>query len=102
METWYFVWAFTAAAGLVSAGLAGSLWAVFAGERPQVEILRRLDGRTPFKVAAVAAYAPMAVTRAGFDYLEHNPLLGFMAVALGLVWSFMQGVFILTTFFGYS
>jgi hypothetical protein len=102
METWQFLWAFTAAAGLVSAGMAGSLWAMFAGEQPQVEILRRLDERTPLRVAALVAYAPMAVTRAGFEYLDKNPLLGFMAVALGLVWSFMQGVFILTTFFGYS
>jgi hypothetical protein len=38
---------------------------------------------------------------AGFP-ISTTPVFALMLLAGGLLWSFMQGVFILTTFFGYS
>ena len=97
-----FVWAFAAAVGLVTAGLAGTAYAIVAGERPHPEILYRLNHLTPLKVAALVLYGPMAFSRGGFDYLDENPLFGVLLVGIGVVWSFFLGVVILVTFFGFT
>ena len=102
MESWHLVWVLTAVVGLVAAGGAGSGFALVAGERPQLEMLHKVDELTPVRVLALVVYAPMALTRSGFEYLGQNPLFGGAVAALGLGWSFMQGVFILSTFFGYN
>jgi len=102
MEPWHFAWALAAGAGLVSAGLAGSTWALVTGRRPRVGMLYRLDYLTPFKILALCIYAPLGALRLGLWYLEYNPLVAAGMLALGLGWSFLQGVFILTTFFGYT
>ena len=51
---------------------------------------------------ALITYAPLAVVKSGLSYLDHNPVLRCHVMLAGLVWSFMQGVFILTTFFGFT
>jgi hypothetical protein len=102
METWMFVWAFTAVLGMAVAGVIGSGWAMITGERPHPELLCRLDGGTPFKVTALVIYGPMAFIRGGYDFLNESPVFGMAVMAIGLVWSFLQGVFILTAFFGFT
>lgn len=102
METWMFVWVMAALLGMAVAGVVGSGWAVITGERPHPELFYKLDGRTPFKVAALVIYGPMAFIRGGYDFIDDNPFFGAMVMAIGVVWSFLQGVFILTTFFGFT
>ena len=102
MAVYYFIYIHAAVTGLVSAGLAGSAWAIATGQAPRLGILYRLDYLTPLKVIALCIYAPLGVVRLGLWYLEYNPFFALAAVGLGLGWSFLQGVFILTTFFGYT
>ena len=102
MEPWHFAWALAAGAGLVSAGLVGSSWALVTGSTPRVGMFYRLDYLTPFKILALCIYAPLAALRFGLRYLNYNPLMAIGMLALGLGWSFLQGVFILTTFFEYT
>lgn len=102
MEMYHFAYALAVFTGLVSAGLAGSSWALATGDPPRAGILYRLDYLTPFKVLALCIYAPLGVVRLGLWYLDYNPFVAIPALVLGLGWSFLQGVFILTTFFGYT
>lgn len=102
METWHFAWALAAAAGLVSAGLAGSTWALATGKSPRISMLHRFDSLTPLKILTLCVYAPLGAVRLGLWYLEYNPLIAIVMLAAGLGWSFLQGVFILTAFFGYN
>ena len=102
METYHFVYALAAITGLVSAGLAGSSWALATGIPPRIGILYRFDYLTPLKVLVLCIYAPLGAMRLGLWYLEYNPFVAIPVLAFGLGWSFLQGVFILTTFFGYT
>jgi threonine/homoserine efflux transporter RhtA len=102
LQTYHFIWAMAAVTGLVPAGLAGSCWAIFTGHTPRVGMLHRFDFLTPLKVIALVVYAPLGVVRTGLSYLDQNPFIAIPILLLGLGWSFLQGVFILTTFFGYT
>ena len=102
METYHFIYALAAMTGLISAGLAGSVWAMATGKGLRIGILHRLDYLTPLKVLALCIYAPLGVVRTGIWYLDYNPFVALAILSLGLGWSFLQGVFILTTFFGYT
>lgn len=102
MEPWHFAWSLAASAGLVSAGLTGSAWVLVTGKSPRAGMLFDFDYLTPLKVLALCIYAPLGVLRLGLWYLEYNPFIGMVMLAAGLGWSFLQGVFILTTFFGYT
>ena len=102
METWHFMWILAACWGLVSAGLVGSAWAMVSGERPHIDMLSSYHLTTPLRAFALVAYAPLGIVRAGMSYLNVNPAFAVLLVGLGTVWSFLQGVFILTTVFGYT
>lgn len=102
MHTYAFIWVFAGITGLVTAGLIGSSWAIFTGEHPRIWMLHKYSMAMPLKVVALCGYAPLAVTKAGLDDAERNPFFGLLLVAIGLLWSFFQGVFILTTFFGFT
>jgi hypothetical protein len=102
MENWHFIYLLAAATGLVSAGLAGSSWALVTGNPPRLSLLYRVDFLTPLKVLALCIHAPLGAVRLGMWYLEFNPFVAIPLLMLGLGWSFLQGVLILTTFFGYS
>ncbi len=97
-----FVWALAALLGATVAGMVGSGWAMVTGDTPRPELLYTFDGNTPFKIAAMVIYGPMAFIRGGYDFLADNPLFGVFAIVIGIGWSFLQGVFILTTFFGFT
>jgi hypothetical protein len=102
MQTYHFMYLLAAATGIVSAGLAGSLWAAAAGEYPRPGMLAKADAAMPLKVLFLVASAPAQFLRIGIWYLDFNPLVALCLIATGLGWSFLQGVFILTTFFGYG
>jgi hypothetical protein len=45
------------------------------------------------------AYAPLLILLTAWRFVG-SPILGMLLVAASLGWSFLQGVFILTQFFG--
>jgi hypothetical protein len=102
METWHFVWMLAAVTGLVVAGLTGSFWSLLTGERPSLAMLEDFSPMAPLKGMALVVYAPLAVTRAGLTSIDLNPVFALIVAGIGLVWSFLQGVFIMTTFFGFT
>lgn len=102
MELYHVVWVLAAVTGLTSAGLAGNGWAVVTGQRPSIWMLTEYSVSMPLKVLALITYAPLAVVKSGLSYVDSNPVFAMMVMIAGLFWSFLQGVFILTTFFGYT
>ena len=102
MEAIHLLWALAAATGLVAGGLAGSGFALLAGAPPRPGMLHRLDHLTPIRVIALCLYGPLGLVRVGLGHLGQDPAVALPVLALGLGWSFLQGVFILTTFFGFS
>jgi len=102
MEGWHFVWILAAVTGLVTAGLTGSGWAMATGRLPHLWLLAEYSAATPLRAVAVMIYAPLGLARAGFATFGENPLFAALLVAFGAVWSFLQGVFILTTVFGFT
>ena len=102
MEAYHVVWLLAAVAGLAAAGLAGNGFAVIAGKPPHLWVLAEWHPTTPLRAFALMVYAPLGLMNAGTDGLEDNPVFGLLLLSLGLFWGFMQGVFILTTFFGYT
>lgn len=102
METYQFIWVLTGIAGLVSAGLAGNGWALATGRFPSIWMLSTYSAATPLKTLVLCVYAPLGIVKAGLSDLDHNPAFAVLLLAVGLVWSFLQGVFILTTFFGFT
>jgi hypothetical protein len=102
MELYHFVWVMAGITGLTAAGLIGNGWAMLTGEEPRLWILSNYSISTPVRALALVAYAPLAVTKAGLSDIDHNPAFGLFLLAVGLLWSFLQGVFILTTFFGFT
>jgi hypothetical protein len=90
------------AVGFVSSGLIGSVWGLATGEQARLGLL--LDPfpslLTPFRVLAVIFSAPTNILLDGFGWMLRQPFFGVPIVAAAMVWSFFQGVFILTQFFG--
>lgn len=102
MEPQDFLYVFAIAVGVVTAGFAGSLWAVAAGEFPRPGHLARADAITPLRALAVVVSAPALLLRLGLWYLWYNPLVALVLLGLGIGWSFLQGVFILSLLFGFT
>ena len=102
MEAWHFVWMLAALTGLVTAGVAGSGWAVIAGRRPSLSMLMDIHITTPIRALALMIYAPLGLMNAGAQSLDDNPAFAICLLSFGLFWGFMQGVFVLTTFFGFT
>lgn len=95
-------WVFAIAVGFVSAGIIGSVWSMATDEEPRLGAL--LDANptlvTPLRVLAIVFAAPTSILLDAFDDLIDRPLLGVPVFIASLVWSFFQGVFILTQVFG--
>lgn len=102
MEVQHAAYLFAIAVGFVSAGIVGSVWAIATDEEPRLAGL--LDPNptlmTPLRVLAIVFAAPTTILLDAFDDLIDRPLLGIPIFAAALVWSFFQGVFILTQVFG--
>jgi hypothetical protein len=95
---------FALAVGIISSGIIGNAWAMATGEAPKLGDL--LDPNptilTPLRVFAALFSAPTTILLDGFWWLIEQPLFGVPIITAGLVWSFLQGVFILTQVFGFS
>ena len=95
-------WLYALAVGLTAAGLAANLWTLATDEEMELSLL--LDPHptlmTPLRVVAVLIAGPVTLVFRAFWHLIDRPPLGALMLALGLAWSFFQGVFILTWIFG--
>jgi hypothetical protein len=91
---------FAVATGLVSSGAIGSLWALAVDEPPSLRQLEEDDLLTPVRAMVLVASAPTTLIVHSFWYLIDRPWLGVLMLLIGLAWSFIQGVFIMTQFFG--
>jgi hypothetical protein len=91
---------FALATGIVSSGLIGSMWAAAMFESPHFGLLSDGDMLTPIKVPVVVFSAPTTLIVNAFSATLERPLLGIIMLLVGLGWSFLQGVFILTQVFG--
>jgi hypothetical protein len=92
------------AVGIVSSGVIGSVWSLATGEEARLgQLFDRQPGvLTPFRVFAALFSAPTTILLDGFWWLIAQPVFGVPILVAGLVWSFLQGVFILTQLFGFT
>jgi hypothetical protein len=102
MEQQHLAYVLAVSVGIVSSGLIGNAWAMATGVAPRLgDILDDdPDFLTPFRVFAALLSAPTTILLDGFGWLIAQPFFGVPIVVAGLVWSFLQGVFILTQVFG--
>ncbi len=90
--------------GIVSSGIIASAWELATGEEarlggifdPEPSLL------TPLRIAVSLTTAPVTILRDALWWMIAQPMAGVPLLVSGLVWSFMQGVFILTQVFGFS
>ena len=99
MDIVYVAYVFAIAMGIVAAGVTGSLWALATGERPRLNLLLEPSVFAPIRALVVVAYAPLMILLWAWRFID-RPNTGMLLVAASLGWSFLQGVFILTQFFG--
>ena len=99
MDIVYVVYIYAVAVGVVTAGITGSMWALATGERPRFGLLLEPSAIAPLRALVVVACAPLLLLLAAWRFVG-SPILGMLLVAASLGWSFLQGVFILTQFFG--
>jgi hypothetical protein len=103
MELQHLAYVMAVVVGLVSSGIIGSGWALATGEEARLRNL--LDPNpsllTPLRALVAVFSAPTMIVVDGFWWLIAQPLIGIPIIAAGLIWSFLQGVFILTQVFGF-
>ena len=89
--------------GIVSSGIVGSAWELVTDEEARLGgIFDRDPGLlTPLRIFVSLASAPATILRDAMWWMIETPFAGVPLMISGLVWSFMQGVFILTQVFGY-
>ena len=77
------------------------MWSIATDEEPRLGALFDPNPTlvTPLRVLVIIFAAPTTILLDAFDDLIDRPLLGFSVLAGSLVWSFFQGVFILTQVF---
>ena len=100
MHAQHIAYLFAIATGIVSSGAIGSLWAMASGEAPSFKMLGDGDFLIPLKVPVVIFSAPTTLIMDSLWWLFERPLVGLFMMLIGLSWSFVQGVFILTRIFG--
>ncbi len=97
-------WLLAIAVGVVSSGLVASAWKLATDE--ELQLIGLLDPfptlLTPLRVLAIILAAPVIVLMDAFWWLVDRPLAGVPILSAGLLWSFLQGVFILTQVFGFT
>ncbi len=93
-------YAFAVAAGVVSSGAIGTLWALASDEAPGLYALERADLLTPFRGVVFVFSAPTLLIISSTYRIFKRPLTGLVMLMLGLALSFLQGVVLLTQFFG--
>ena len=91
---------FAVAAGIISSGAIGSLWVLAVDEAPNFRQFEEPDLLTPLRALVLVFSAPTRLIVTSFWYLIDRPWLGILMLFLGLAWSFVQGVFIMSQVFG--
>ena len=99
MTIFYLVYIYAVAVGIVAAGVTGSMWALATGEKPRFGLLLEPSAIAPIRALVVVTSAPLLLLLGAWRFVE-NPVVGTLLIAASLGWSFLQGVFILTQFFG--
>ena len=93
-------YAFAVAAGVVSSGAIGTLWALASDEELGLYALEHADLLTPFRAIAFVFSAPtLLIITSTYGFFK-RPLTALVMLMLGLALSFVQGVVLLTQFFG--
>ena len=104
MEELHAAWLLAVAVGIVSSGLVASAWKLATDE--ELHLIGLFDAYptllTPLRVLAIILAAPVIVLTDAFWWLVDRPLAGVPILSAGLLWSFLQGVFILTQVFGFT
>jgi hypothetical protein len=90
---------FAIAVGIVMAGITASLWTLALGEEPRFGLLLEPSAMAPLRALVVVASAPLLLLFAAWRYVG-SASMAMLLVVISLGWSFLQGVFILTQFFG--
>ena len=101
MDMVYLVYLYAIAVGFVAAGVTGSMWALATGENPRFGLLLEPGVIAPIRALVVVASAPLLLFLAAWRFVG-NAIAGMLLVVASLGWSFLQGAFILTQFFGVS
>jgi hypothetical protein len=91
---------FAIVTGIVSSGTIGSLWAALTDEAPHFKTLGEGDYLTPLRAPVVLLSGPTTMIINSAWWIIERPVVGVAMLLGGLAWSFVQGVFILTQFFG--
>jgi hypothetical protein len=99
MDMVYLIYLFAVAVGIAAAGITGSAWALVTGESPRLGLLSEPGLMAPIQGLVVVTYAPILLLFAAWRHVG-SAIVGMLLVAASLGWSFLQGVFILTQFFG--
>ena len=99
MDLVYLVYLYAVAVGVVAAGVTGSLWSLATGEEPRFGLLLEPSLLAPIRALVVVASAPLLLLLAAWRHAG-SAIVGMLLLAASLGWSFLQGVFILTQFFG--
>jgi hypothetical protein len=99
MDMVYLAYLFAVAVGIVTAGVTASLWTLAAGEEPRFDLLLEASAIAPLLALVVVVSAPLLLMLMAWRYVG-SASVGLILVAASLGWSFLQGVFILTQFFG--
>lgn len=102
MDVQHAAYLFAVLVGFVSAGLVGSVWAMATDEEPRLAGLLDSDPGllTPLRALAIVFAAPTTILLDAFGLLVDRPAIGVPVLLSAVVWSFLQGVFILTQVFG--
>ncbi len=101
MDMVHLAYLFAVAVGIATAGVTASLWTLAVGEEPRFGLLLEPSAIAPLRALVVVASAPLLLLHAAWHYVG-SAGIGMLLVAASLGWSFLQGVFILTQFFGAS
>ena len=99
MDMVHLAYLFAVAVGIVTAGITASLWRLAVGEEPRFSLLLEPSAVAPLRALVVVVSAPLLLLLAAWRYVG-SASVGLLLVAASLGWSFLQGVFILTQFFG--
>ncbi len=95
-----FAFLLAVSAGIVSGGVTGSIWAMATGEKPDFYLLTERSLATPLKVAVLVLHVPLILAQKAVELRWERPVLSVTALGVCGLWSFLQGVFILTQVFG--
>jgi hypothetical protein len=104
MDMQHLAFVFAVAVGIVSSGLIASGWKLATGEDVRLGDLVDPDPGllTPLRALAAVFAAPFTILVDAFWWMIAAPFVGVPLLAAALVWSFLQGVFILTQVFGFA